>query len=311
MFRSAFVYFIRFIFFLLIFGDITTSLKLYGQDPVLSDDGRFYDRSTPGDLNPENFDEEKYLNRLKLANQSRLENTALKGNFDQSLFIRPRGSSYDGKYVLFESREYGEKFKIKFILFLNDEKRRVIYSCPALEKREEFIKHHFRIYHIVEGNLISVPYDPVGVFKPLHSNYPLKIETVRDKHNNPFLKIYWQKKRDKVLLANYPLPTLGIRNIQVNKIFQFSNYKGISIKFSYVKDEVDNKSHYVEDILTFHPDYGLKEQQQTLFSKNEYELTEAQKKLRYLSDELYDFLGFKKAYKHYYLSGLTQNQNIK
>ena len=123
------------------------------------------------------------------------------------------------------------------------------------------------------------------------------------------IKVFQDIKKNKVLIMDYPILKKTLEAPKLNKLYVFHDYRGFGLKIRY-KTLKNNKVNFEEDILAFHEYFNIDLENASLVIENNYQLSDKQRVINFMSDEFYNLLGNRHFYRHYFMSGIYKDEAV-
>ena len=252
------------------------------------------------------IDEEQFLERLRWERTKKRP-----ASYRERTLLRPYGTSLDGEYVLIEKRIYKED-RIEFFFHLHSliERTRSIFPIPSRKKRAAFLKYFRHLYRIEAGGFEYKGLTADLSYRDIEFHRTYRVEVVDHPQGYYELNFSLEVLGERLLYAKYPIleKTIGVPVVQ--GLYFFDEERGVGVKFSYKVEHEKNEIRYREDILCFHEVLGQNLRERILRRKEEFNLSAQQKKIRFLTDTIYNLFGVRSVNRHYYLDGSLKEERV-
>lgn len=226
--------------------------------------------------------------------------------WQKQTLIRPRGSSLDGQFMLFEKRTYGDHLEFAFLLFDTVSNTRREYQLANYQVRSKALVDASSSGLPIPASAFEYRLETANVgltseFESLtRALYRFEVDRLRDRAR---FRIWLSKPGDvsnamdenhavrKRLLADYSVLGAGVTGASVPEIYSFRDGRCIAVKIHVVRTTMGNLPEIYQDILCFDETQVMKQSNTVLWRTTGYSLTPSQQTIVFLQHRSFDWQG--------------------
>ncbi len=262
--------------------------------------------------------EAQLLDKIVFDRETHRERVANRDRFSRQIMIKARGASPNGRFVLFEKREFSDHTTASFILFDNKFVTKSEYELPnpSRAEREAFLNglpllHNFITRaDYIESTVVGFPIqdkDP-SFQSPWGRRYVF--ETVLEKPARIRVLVFVDFENVRRLLADFSVVDRVAGTPRVTEIFPFQDYFGFGVKLGYRRPVSNGQEEWIEEILCFYEDRYLRSDDWKITREKDFQLTPVQKKLVFMTHFAYDMEKNLKRKTVFYLGGEQRTERF-
>lgn len=240
--------------------------------------------------------ENQLLEKIVNERQTRRDKVQSRDRFVRQILIHPRGASPNGRFVLFEKREFSDHATGSFILFDNKFATKSEYELPNTSKseREAFLLQLPLLHNFItradyiENTVGGVPVqdgDP-SYLSPWGRRYIF--ETTLEAPSRIRLKVFFEFQGKRKIIADYSVVDQVLGTPRVTEVFPFQDYFGFGVKLGYRRPAPGGQEEWIEEVLCFWEDRFGKSDDWVVTREKAFRLDESQKKTVFLTHFTYD-----------------------